>query len=80
MDKLASQNNGVKYFLVAVVVFSRFVRVQAMKTKYAKDILQAFKKRSSRKSFDMIKEQNMGELSNIFATRKAFKFFRQRVK
>ena len=44
MDKLASQNKGAKYLLVAVDVFSRFVRVQTMKTKYAKDILQAFKK------------------------------------
>ena len=44
VDKLASQNKGVKYLLVAVDVFSRFVRVQTMKTKYAKDTLQAFKK------------------------------------
>ena len=44
VDKLASQNKGVKYLLVAVDVLSRFVRVQTMKTKYAKDTLQAFKK------------------------------------
>ena len=50
MDKLASQNKGVKYLLVAVDVFSRFVRVQTMKTKYAKDTLQAFKKMFSRKN------------------------------
>ena len=48
--KLASQNKGVKYLLVAVDVFSRFVRVQTMKTKYAKDTLQAFKKLISRKN------------------------------
>ena len=41
VDKLANQNNKVKYLLVAVDVFSRFVRVQTMKTKYAKDTLQA---------------------------------------
>ena len=41
---VASQNNGVKYFLVAVDVFSQFVRVQTMKTKYAKDTMQVFKK------------------------------------
>ena len=40
MDKLASQNKGVKFFLVAVDVFLRFVRDQTMKTKYAKDTLQ----------------------------------------
>ena len=50
MDKLASQNKGVKYLLVAVDVFSRFARVQTMKTKYVKDTLQAFKKMISRKN------------------------------
>ena len=50
VDKLASQNNGVKYLLVAVDFFSRFVRVQTMKTKYAKDTLQAFRKMISRKN------------------------------
>ena len=49
VDKLASQNNGVKYLLVAVDIFLQFVRVQKMKTKYAKDTLQAFKKMFSRK-------------------------------
>ena len=44
VDKLASQNNEVKHLLVAVDVFPRFVRVQTMKTKYAKDTLQAFNK------------------------------------
>ena len=43
-DKLASQNNRVKYLLVAVDNFSRFFRVQTMKTKYAKVTLQAFRK------------------------------------
>ena len=37
VDKLASQNKGVKYL-------SRFVRVQTMKTKYAINTLQAIKK------------------------------------
>ena len=50
VDKLSSQNNGVKYLLVAVDTFSRFVRVQAMKTKYTKDTLQAFRKMISRKN------------------------------
>ena len=50
VDKLASQNNGVNYLLVAVEIFSIFVRVQTMKTKYAKDTLQAFRKMISRKN------------------------------
>ena len=78
VDKLASRNNGVKYLLVAVDVFSRFVRVQTMKTKNAKDIKQAFKKMISRKntpsstlkSFGLMKEQNMEELSTKFARKK----------
>ena len=45
VDKLASQNNGVKYLLVAVDTFWRFVRVQTMKTKYDKNTLQAFRKK-----------------------------------
>ena len=50
VDTLASQNNGVNYLLVAVDVFSRYVRVPTMKTKYAKDTLQAFRKNTSRKN------------------------------
>ena len=50
VDKLASQNNEVKYLLVAVDIFSRFVRVQTMKTNYAEDTLQAFRKMVSRKN------------------------------
>ena len=49
VDKLASQINGVKFLLVAVDISSRFVRVQTMKTKYAIDTLQAFRKMISRK-------------------------------
>ena len=50
VDKLASQNNRVKYLLVAVGIFSRYFRVQMMKTKYAKDTLQAFRIMISRKN------------------------------
>ena len=37
VDKLAKQNNGVKYLLIAADIFSRFVRVQTMKTRCAED-------------------------------------------
>ena len=33
VDKLASQNNEVKYLLGAVEIFLRFVRVETKKTK-----------------------------------------------
>ena len=44
VDKLASQNKGVKYLLFAVDIFPRIVRDQTVETKYAKDILQTFRK------------------------------------
>ena len=44
MDKLSELNNGVKYLLICVDVFSRFVRVQPMKSKYSTDAVAAFKK------------------------------------
>ena len=75
------QNNGIKYLLVAVDIFSRFVRIQTMKTKYAKDTLQAFRKMISRKNTPeklwVDKEQNMVELLKSFARRKTLKFTQQ---
>ena len=44
VDKLAGQNNRFKSLLVAKDIFSRFVRVQTLRTKFAKDTLQVFKK------------------------------------
>ena len=81
MDKLASQNNGVKYLLVAVDVFSRFVRVQTMKTNYAKDTLQAFKKMISQKNTPeklwVDKGTEYGRTFNNFWKEKTLKFTRQ---
>ena len=81
VDKLASQNNRVKYLLVAVDIFSRFVRVQTMKTKYAKDTLQAFRKMISRKNTPeklwVDKGTEYGELLKNFARRKTLKFTQQ---
>ena len=85
VDKLASQNKGVKYLLVAVDVFLRFVRVQTMKTKYVKDTLQAFKKMISRKNtpeklwVDKGTEYG-GTFKKKFARKKALKFTRPWVK
>ena len=73
--------NRVKYLLVAVDIFSKFVRVQTTKTKYAKNTLHAFRKMISRKNtpeiFGLIKEQSMGELLKNFARRKTLKFTQQ---
>ena len=51
MDKLSDTNNGVKYLLVCVDVFSRFVRVQPMKSKYSTDAVVAFKKMLRKKKY-----------------------------
>ena len=42
MDKLAKDNNGVKYLLVAVNVLSRFLRVVPMRSTHAPDDAKAF--------------------------------------
>ena len=44
MDKVAQHNNGVKYLLAAVDILSRYSRVQTIKTLYARDAFEAFKK------------------------------------
>ena len=50
MDILSDSNSGVKYLLVCVDVFSRFVRVQPMKSNYSTDAFTAFKKLLRKKS------------------------------
>ena len=56
MDKVAEQNNGVKYLQLAVDVLSRYLRVQPMKALYAKDAVRALKKmikqKKTRKGLD----------------------------
>ena len=44
VDKLAKYNLGVRYLLVAVDCLSRYLRVEPLKTKYATETAQAFKK------------------------------------
>ena len=43
-DKLAKYNSGVKYLLVAVDCLSRYLRVEPLKTKYATETPEVFKK------------------------------------
>ena len=50
VDKLSDTNNGVKYLLVCVDVFSRFVLVKPKKSKYSSDAVVAFKKILRKKS------------------------------
>ena len=43
MVDLAKQNDGIKYVLVCVDIFSRYAHCQQINSKQAKDVLQAFK-------------------------------------
>ena len=43
MVDLSKQNDGVKYFLVAIDIFSLFAHCQPIKTKKGEDVLQALK-------------------------------------
>ena len=52
VDKLAKYNNNVKYLLVAVDCLSRFVRVQPLKTKFSKEVTEAFRKKVRFKSHE----------------------------
>ena len=45
VDKLAKYKRGVNYLLVAVDGLSRYLRVEPLKTKYATETAEAFKKR-----------------------------------
>ena len=49
VDKFAKYNRGVQYLLVAVNCLSRYLQVEPLKTKYAKETTEAFKKRSKQK-------------------------------
>ena len=50
VDKLAKYNRGVQYLLVAVDCLSRYLRVEPLKTKYAKETSEAFKKNDQNKT------------------------------
>ena len=66
MDKLAQQNNGVKYSLVGVDVLSRYLRVQPMKALYAKDAVEAFKKMIKQKKPERVWTDKGSEFSGEF--------------
>ena len=84
MDKLSEFNNDVKYLLTYVDVFSRLVRVQSMKSKYASDVVVAFKKMlmKNTKPDRMLIDQGteFGREEKIFARVKTSKSTLQEVK
>ena len=52
VDKLAKDNNGVKYLLVRQDLFDRTVDAKAMKTKNSKETIRAFLTMITKKSFE----------------------------
>ena len=83
MDKIAQHNNEVKYLLVAVDVISRYLRVQPMKALYAKDAVEAFEKRSSRKNqngFGQTRDLSLKVNSKNFVKRRRFFYIQPKTK
>ena len=78
VDKLASQNNRVKFLLIAIDVFSRFVRVQKNKNKTCQRPFASFQKNDSQKktflkNFGLIKKIECGGIFKIFCNQKDIK-------
>ena len=69
VDKLAKDNNGVKYLLVRQDLFYRTVDAKRMKTKDMKETVKTFSKRITkekrRNKFGQIREQNSLESLEI---------------
>ena len=78
VDKLAKDNNGVKYLLVRQDLFDRAVDAQRLKTKDSEETVCAFltmiKKRNVRKKFGLTREQNFLESLKNYAKLKEYKF------
>ena len=84
MDNISDTNNGVKYLLVCVDVFSRFVRVQPMKSKYSTDAVVAFKKMLRKKvcprKYGLTSEQSLVVSFESFVWTRKLKFTLLKVK
>ena len=78
VDKLAKDNNGVKYLLVRQDLFDRTVDAKGMKLKDSKETVRAFlsmiTKKNVPKKFGLTREQNLLESSKIYAKLKEYKF------
>ena len=74
VDKLAKDNNGVKYLLVRQDLFDRTVDAKGMKTKDSKETVKTFSKMITKKNrpkkIGVDQGQNLLESSRNFATLK----------
>ena len=77
VDKLAKDNNGVKYLLVRQDLFDRTVDAKGMKTKDSKETARAFLSMITKKNPEKLaltKKQNLLESLKSYAKRKEYKF------
>ena len=78
VDKLAKDNNGVKYLVVRQDLFDRTVDARGMKTKYSRDTVRAFltmiTKQNRPKKIGLTREQNLLESLKNYAKLKEYKF------
>ena len=69
VDKLAKENNGVKYLLVRQVLFDRTVNAKRMKTKDSQETVKGFSsmimKKNRPKKIGLTREPNMLERLKI---------------
>ena len=84
VDKLAKDNNGVKYLPVGQDVLDRTVDAKRMKTKDSKETVCAFlsmiTKTNRLKKFGLAREQNLLESFKNYAKLKEYKFTLQWVR
>ena len=78
VDKLAKENNGVKYLLVRQDLFDRTVDAKGMKSKDSKETVREFltmiTKKNPSKIFGLTKGQNLRENLKNYAKVKEYKF------
>ena len=78
VDKLAKENNGVKYLLVRQDLFDRTVNAKGMKTKDSQETVKAFSSinsiRNRPKKFGLTREPNLLEHLKGFALQRGYTF------
>ena len=78
LDKLAKENNGVKYLLVRQDLFDRTVNAKGRKTKDSQETVKAFSsmitKRNRQKRFGLTGEPNLLERLKSFVLLRGYKF------
>ena len=84
VDKLAKENNGVKYLIVRQVLFDRTVNAKGMKPKDSQETVKAYSsmipKRSRPKKFGLTREPNLLEHIKSFVLQRGNKFTLLRVR